>query len=75
MNCPLCNEDRIEKDFYGKDECYKCVYKKKLMNLSRFRKCKMCGKQLQKDKWAYCGNKCAIEGKIKHRIEYWTNQI
>ena len=75
MKCPKCKEVRDKKDFFGKKKCYKCIYKEKILLLSRFRKCKMCGKQLQKDKWAYCGNKCSVAGKIKHRLEYWTNQL
>lgn len=75
MKCISCNEIRDKKDFFGKKECYKCIYNKKVRQLSRYRKCKICGKQLKKDKWAYCDDECALAGKVKHRKEYWTNQI
>lgn len=74
MQCPTCKEDRKETDFYKKENCYKCVYREKKINLPK-RYCKMCKAPLDKRRWAYCGDICAQSGAALLKANDWTKRM
>lgn len=75
MRCVECGVFSTERDFYAPDMCYMCQYTKKkreiFLAMRKNTKCKFCGKQLPKGKWAYCSKPCAYEGKKKIDKTYW----
>lgn len=76
--CKGCLEERNEKDFLGKDSCYKCQYKKKLEQLdpNSIKLCKGCGcRVLKSNRWRYCSNECQRMAEIQQKKEYWTNHV
>lgn len=74
MLCVGCNVQRKEKEYFGKETCYKCQYTEKMKNKSRrANHCKICKELLPKKKWAYCDYECAAKGKEMHRKNYFTN--
>ena len=78
MICKQCLIDRIEKDFYNSDVCYKCIYKKKMQSIQKISRkmklCRICKIQVPLGKDVYCSEKCAYEGKLKKDKEYWFHK-
>lgn len=81
MICKTCNEQRAKEDFLlGKEECYKCIYKKKMEAEAGPEKklpniCKICGTKVKPPKTAFCCDECAQIGWKKQRKEYWPRNI
>lgn len=74
MQCSCCKEDRKKEDFYGKENCYKCVYHEKMKKLPK-RKCKMCKAVLGNRRWVYCGDECAQAGAAILKKNEWTKLV
>ena len=71
MMCPQCSIERNkEKDFLGKEICYKCQYQKKLKNPKIKKKCRICSGSLPKNKWVYCKWECADIG-MREQKKNW----
>jgi hypothetical protein len=75
--CSFCNVSRVYSDYVNSsDECYKCVYARKVAHIEmrssgRTRKiCKICELPLPDQRWTYCGDECAAEGKRLNK--HWT---
>lgn len=76
--CSVCLVSKPNSDYINKnDECYKCVYARKIALLEnekgkplKRKTCKLCDAQLPNQRWTYCCQACAIEAKRKHR--HWT---
>lgn len=77
MLCPECQETRKESDFLmGNQICYKCVYAKKLASLrTRTKKCKICKKECEKNRWVYCSKACAEIGEAQQNKVYWATSL
>jgi hypothetical protein len=73
MICKICKLERDINDFFGKEICYKCEYKRKLKDVKNHRYCKICKTKLPVGKWCYCSKECAKEGKKRH--VYWTTEL
>jgi hypothetical protein len=73
MKCIECLAEKEEKDFLGKEICYKCQYKKKIGRSScrGERKCRTCQRLLLEHRWVYCSKQCANIGGVKMKKEYW----
>lgn len=83
--CYKCKQSHPERDFLGKDTCYKCQYAQKLSLLKpkKMEKekspsreantfCANCEKEIPQGRWTYCSEKCSKVQK-KKRI-HWTAQ-
>lgn len=74
--CNNCNINKEIKSFIGKsNECYHCVYVKKLAlkRLYNYRsKCKVCEEQVPVDRKKYCSDDCMKVAKNKRR--HWTQK-
>lgn len=78
MLCPECQVDRKDNDFLGKENCYKCQYKKKVENYNPIIKvkCKQCSKEfIKSNRWVYCSWQCQQESEAKQKKGYWTNNL
>jgi hypothetical protein len=81
MICKTCNEERPTDDFLLKnEECYRCVYKKKMEGMTKEvkkppNKCKTCGMRVPPPKTSFCCEECAQIGWQKQRKEYWPRKI
>jgi hypothetical protein len=77
MLCSGCGKDRPEKDFFGKETCYRCKYQEKLNQIDpkKIKKCRQCFAPLRSNRWIYCSQACAHLGERKLKREYWTNQL
>ena len=73
--CPGCTTDRESKDFYGKDLCYKCIYKQKLGQLLNKRQCKICSKCVPKGRWQFCCDICYNISKSDQDKNHWTRKM
>lgn len=73
MKCESCLADKDEKDFLGKEICYRCQYRIKIEGELRF--CRECKRELNSNKWVYCSRDCAKVGEKKMKRKYWTNLI
>ena len=88
MICDNCKIERLEKDFINNQKfCYRCEYRKKLLNSPKKRTkkpiyCRMCGDEVVHDKslkknprTSFCSVECANEG---HKISidnHWTRKV
>lgn len=76
--CTVCNVSKEKSDYINNnDECYKCVYARKIaelkesgISLGKSKSCKMCRNKLPNQRWTYCSIDCAKEAKRRHR--HWT---
>lgn len=76
--CTVCNVSKEKSDYVNNnDECYKCVYARKIVELKerkasqgKSKSCKICCNPLPNQRWAYCSTDCAKEAKSQHR--HWT---
>lgn len=78
MICPECLVDHKEADFFGKDRCYKCIYKEKTKNSPQRPKivfCKVCGKEVPPGRRKICSEKCAGYEMDIHNKTFWTRKI
>lgn len=78
MICPECLVDHKESDFFGKERCYKCIYKEKTKGISTKSKivnCKVCGKPVPPERRKICSEKCAGHEMDVHNKSYWTRKI
>lgn len=73
MLCKNCNTERELSDFFGKEICYKCEYKRKKKEIRKFIKCKVCNGVLPPGRWTYCSRECARIG--KNRNKHWTTKL
>jgi NMD protein affecting ribosome stability and mRNA decay len=76
--CYSCLGIREEGDFYGKVNCYKCVYKEKVASKSdkvKLRKCRICGALLLKSRWKYCDDICSAIGHKQRKEEFWKRNL
>ena len=76
MICEKCNTDRLEKDFLGKQFCYKCVWKEKTQKNTvkqKVKKCIICDELLSTAQWKYCGIECSKKGHSKMRWHHKVN--
>lgn len=76
MLCPICEQERDDKDFYNNQMgCYKCIYKQKvkLSGKSTKKRCATCGEGIyDKFRLTYCSNVCAEKGRNKIRHDRWA---
>lgn len=78
VNCKFCKTCKSYKemdDFVGsQEECFRCVYKRKLLNAeaepAKEKNCKICKKALAKQRWAYCSQEC-LEKSIEEN-KHWS---
>lgn len=77
MECSRCGKEREEKDFLNNQQCYHCVYQKKLENQdpSIRRKCRECKAFLASKRWVYCSTNCAQKGEQKSKNDHWTKML
>jgi len=76
MICPSCEQERTEKDFFGKDSCYKCVYKQKLSVIVIVKKtCKRCSKDIPEGRRKFCSNLCEKVADAQRNRNYWFRNI
>lgn len=82
MICKMCGVDREVDDFLvGAEECYKCVYKRKMDAIPKVEEkkkrnlCKICGTAVRPPKTAFCCDECAHVGWEKQRKEYWVRKV
>lgn len=75
MICPECKEDRNERDFYGKELCYKCIYQYKIKNRIHDKKCRECGKKVPEPRWIYCSTECGVLGNDKLKKQNWVKRL
>lgn len=72
--CEVCKLSKNKTDFIGdQNECYKCVYARKVKNIDKTvsaKKCKLCKNFVPSARWTYCGTECATEAKKRHK--HWT---
>lgn len=71
--CKDCKVDRKINEFLGKETCYKCQYTAKLAMIGKRKKiryCHQCHTRLANNRWAYCSDECAAEGKRQNL--HWT---
>jgi len=75
--CKICNIDKICTDYlYDGQECYKCVYAKKMMVIPKRAgkvkrlKCKVCHVELPSNRWTYCSNDCLSIA--KRQDKHWS---
>ncbi len=73
MICPNCGEDRHEKDFLGKAQCYKCIYQEKTQANSKTENkiCKECKKLVEVKRTYFCSDKCMQKYHSKKNKLYW----
>lgn len=75
MICPKCLTERKESEFYGKEECYKCVYNSKIISKGKSTHCKICGKVLPHGRRINCSEECARKSQDTQMRSYWTKLI
>ena len=76
--CSVCLVNMKNSDYVNKnDECYKCVYSRKVNLLAeqskgkkKKSKCKECECYIPHQRWKYCSDECAKKGKLKQK--HWT---
>lgn len=75
--CKICNIDKNYGDYLlDSDECYKCVYAKKLATLPmragkiKRMKCKICQEDLPSNRWTYCSDACFLIAKRQEK--HWS---
>ena len=74
MICPQCGENRVDKDFLGKEICFKCQYQKKMeSDEKKVKTCRICHSPIGLHRWVYCSDKCARKGEKALKKDYWTN--
>lgn len=75
MKCPICLLDKCEADFFGKDTCYKCIYKQKTegnKNRHKALLCLICNNAIESTRLKYCSEICAKKAMKTQCKEYWT---
>ena len=72
--CSICNVSRINSDYVNNnDECYKCVYARKVKSIKatcKSKKCRLCDNFVQSSRWTYCSRECATKAKEKNK--HWS---
>jgi len=76
MICPSCQQDRPEKDFFGKNFCYKCIYKKKASFVVIIKKtCARCSNEIPKGRRKFCSIMCEKVSDAQRNKNYWFRKI
>ncbi len=77
-NCPKCQRELNEKDFYGKEVCYRCSYELKteatIHTLQRQR-CRSCEKYVEASRTYYCSAACAKKYEDERKKSPWYKQL
>ena len=74
--CPSCDEERKDSDFLKDNECYKCVFARKVKREGRMGgPCRICGAPCGEHRWVYCSKECSTVGEMKQKKEYWTAKV
>ncbi len=73
MLCHKCKTERAIEDFFGKEICYKCEYKRKKKERKLYRRCKNCKGVLPPGRWTYCSDECSRIAKNANK--HWTAKI
>jgi hypothetical protein len=81
MICLSCQTELPESDFFFSKDCYKCAYKKKIINLNTAPTekvkllCRICKRNLPSGRAKYCCDECCYVSKIKKDKERWHYKI
>jgi len=76
MICPTCSTEVKESDFFGKSECYKCVYKQKLSCTIKTKlECRICKGAIPANRRKFCSRECSDQAMRNHNKEYWVRNI
>ncbi|OGT44296.1 MAG: hypothetical protein A3F13_02700 [Gammaproteobacteria bacterium RIFCSPHIGHO2_12_FULL_40_19] len=76
MICPKCNKEFREKDFLGKEKCFKCTYAEKLRVLPILKmRCRVCGNDVPKGRTKYCSGVCSDHADERRSQEYWFRNM
>jgi hypothetical protein len=79
MICPECSVERKINDFFGKERCYKCIYKEKTKNVKVVKKekflCYICDDVLPFGRRKYCSERCVKKANDIHNKTYWTRTL
>ena len=75
MKCAECHIELDDKDFINKQTCYRCIYRKKIENPIKVRKCRVCDVNLPTTRWKFCSNICSDIYKKERMKNYWTRVI
>jgi hypothetical protein len=73
--CPECHIEMLDKDFFGKEVCYRCIYKVKMQNQENGKFCRICRSKINSSRWVYCSTKCSNIGELKMKKDYWSLKI
>ena len=78
ITCPKCLIIVKSKDFFGKNWCYKCIYKQKIECIKTPnipKKCLICGVELPSKRWKFCSSKCSDINDEKTERYHWYLHI
>ena len=76
--CPKCEREYNERDFYGKEVCYRCSYQRKteadIHTLQR-KRCRACEKPVEASRTYYCSAECAKKHDDDRKKNAWYKKL
>jgi hypothetical protein len=73
--CPTCKKYRRHGDFFGKKQCYKCIYDEKTKGIIAIIYCKFCEKDIPKTRTKFCSEDCQKAFNDKQNKACWWKKI